>query len=212
MGEKAGSGGGTTVITETDDDFEDDDAEQELDADGNPVEKDGDEEFDAARAKKTIDAQRANEKKLKKDLATARAKVKEFEEKDLPEKERHIKAAADAEERAANAEKALKKATVRTEALEIATTLRFASPTLAHRLLDEDDIQWDDDEPKNIKSLLQDILRENPELKGNIRRKAADDDEDEDEDGADAGAGRSKKGGSGFNMNREIRRASGRAG
>lgn len=201
-----------TPPAETDDDFED---EEELDTEDDdkgagdkPKQKksDDDDEFDPARAKKTIENQRASEKKLKGDLRDLRAELKAIKDKDLPEAARQAEAVKEAEDRAEKAEAQLQKASIRTVALEEATKLGFRNPALAYRLIDGDEVDWDDDRPVNVKSLLKKLLEDDPYLKGRAKRNEEDEDDGED---ADAGRGRGRKS-KGFDMNAEIRSAAGR--
>jgi small-conductance mechanosensitive channel len=193
------------VVTETDDDFGDEVEE------GDEAETDEDKNFDKARALSTIQAQRKSEKALKATLKTMKDELEAIKTKDLPDADRAKKALADAEERAAKAEQALQKSSLRTTALEEAVKLGFKSPALAFRLLDVDDVEWDGEQPSNVKELLRAVLKSDPYLKGGRRRDEDQDEEDGDDEGADAGQGRSRKSkAGGFSMNNAIRAAAGR--
>lgn len=199
---------------QSDDDFDDDDEDANKDENKKKDDDDG-EEFDKEHALATIRKQRASEKALKADLKAVRDELKTLKTKDLPDAERTATALREAEEKATKAEAKLQKAMVRTITLEEAVALGFRSPSLAHRLIDVDDVDWEDDRPTNIRELLRDVLKSDPYLKGGRRRSAEDDDEDENDDedeGADAGRGRrsGKSKSSGNFMNAQIRRSAGR--
>ncbi len=200
----------TETDTSKDEDLDEEDLEDEDDGDqgGKGTEN---EKFDEARARKTIENQRAAEKKLKKELSELKATLKTIQDKDLPDAEKTKRELAEAQEKAHTAERKVRKATLKSEAMEQAAKLRFRSPALAARLIDFDDVDWDDDDnPINIKDLLKDVLEEDPSLKGRARRTKDDDDDEEDEDDG-AGAGRSGKSVKGGNfMNTMIRKSAGR--
>lgn len=203
------TGQGTQV--QSDDDFDDDD---DVDDEDGKKKDDGDEEFDKDRALATIKTQRAAEKKLKGDLKALRDELKTLKTKDLPDAERQAAALREAEEKATKAEAALQKSAVRTSALEEAVKLGFRSPALAYRLIDTDDVEWDGDQPSNVRDLLKELLKSDPYLKGGKRRQDDDDEgeDDEEDEGADGGRGRRSgrgKSSAGF-MNTQIRRAAGR--
>lgn len=192
---------------EHDDDIEDDDDDEqdEQGSKGGKKPGDDDEEFDKDRALRTIENQRKSEKDLKRQLKEVQAELKSIKDKDRPATEQQAEAQRDAEARAEKAEASLRKATVRTTALEEATGLGFKNPALAYKLIDPEDIDWDDDEPSNIKSLLKKVLDAEPYLKG---RRSKRSDGDDDDDDADAGKGRNRSGKS-FDFNDQIRQAAG---
>lgn len=180
------------------DDVQDDENEELDDFDG---------EFDAKRARETIRAQRESEHEARRSLKRERAERRKLEARiaELESSGDGDKAAKElqaANDRATAAEARLRKQTLRSEAMEQATKLGFNSPATAARLIDQDDVEWDDDQPTNVRALLREILRDDPSLKRRVR-----DDQDEDED---AGAGR--RGGSGGtqDLNSAIRAAAGR--
>lgn len=196
----ATTGAGTTAVAQSDDD--DDEVAEDSSTD---TATEGDEDYDKERALNTIKAQRASERKYKTQLTEALAELKQIKDKDLPEQERAKSERDEAVQRAEKAEQQLKKAAVRTVALEEATNLKFRNPTLAYRLIDHDEVEYDGDEPSNIKALLKDLLKQDPYLKG--RRQTEEGDEDEEDDDAGAGRGRKPRA---FDMNSEIRRQAGR--
>lgn len=169
-------------------------------------------EFDPQRAMETITAQRASEKTLRKELRDAQRAVKAIENKDKPKDQQLASDLADAVERADALEAKLQKNTLRTEALQEAGKLKFRNPAVAYKLIDPDDVDWDDDgRPTNIARLLQRELRDNAYLARRTRTDNGDDDDDKG-GGADGGAGRGSGGkatGSGF-INDTIREMAGR--
>lgn len=202
---------------EAEDDDNDDDEEDLDDDDDNEQGKGDDDEFDEARARKTIENQRKAEKELKRKLSAANKRVKDLEGKDLPDAEKQKQELQEAKDVAAKAQAKVRKANLRSEAMEQAAKLKFKSPAVAARLIDLDDVEWDEeeDEPTNVKQLLKDLLDEEPWLKGRAARRDDDDETDEDEtDDEGAGRGRRRstggsKSGNDF-INRSIRRQAGR--
>ena len=189
------------------DEAENDTNADDLDeSDDQDIEFDG--EFDAKRASELIRTQRESEHEARRSLKRERAERRKLEARiaELESNGDSDKAARDlqaANDRATQAEARLRKQTLRSEAMEQAAKLGFNSPATAARLIDQDDVEWDDDSPTNVKSLLREILRDDPSLK----RRARD---DQDEDDADAGAGR-RGGTTGLqDMNAAIRAAAGR--
>jgi hypothetical protein len=164
--------------------------------------------FDAERAKTTILAQREAEKKARKELRTERkarqdleTRLKQLEDSGKEPDEKLAQEVQDFRNRAEKAEARVRKATLRESAISEAAKLRFTNPALAARLIDVDEVEWDGDEPSNVKELLREVLRDNPSLKA---RTSTEDDEDE---GADGGAGRRGRSGGGRTMNDMIRGA-----
>lgn len=167
------------------------------------------EEFDEARARKTIENQRKEEKRLKAALQQASAELKAIKDKDLPAAEKQRKDLEEANEKVSNLTRKMRKSSLRAEVLEQATKLKFRSPSLATRLIDMDEVDWDeDDEPTNVVGLLKDILEEDPSLRGRRSRTASEDDEQDEEGEGDGRKRDSAK--SGDFINRQIRKAAGR--
>lgn len=194
------------------DDNAPDDTDQDVPDDQEGDEDDFDGEFDAERAKQTIRAQRESEHEARRSLKRERAerrkleaRVAELESSTNGDGDKIAKDLQAANDRATKAEARLRKQTLRSTAMEEAARLGFNSPITAAKLIDSDDVEWDDDEPTNVKSLLRDILRDDPSLKRRAR-----DDADDGGSGSDAGAGR-RGGTTGLqDMNAAIRAAAGR--
>lgn len=186
-----------------------DDTEQDVPDDQEDDEDDFDGEFDAKRAKETIRAQRESEHEARRSLKRERAerrkleaRIAELESSGGSDADKVAKDLQAANERAATAEARLRKQTLRSTAMEEAAKLGFNSPLTAARLIDSDEVEWDDNEPANVRSLLRDILRDDPSLKRRTR---------DDTDDGDAGAGR-RGGTTGLqDMNAAIRAAAGRS-
>lgn len=203
--------------TEQPNDDELDDIEPDDDDNDEPDEDE--QKFDVARAKATIRAQRRSERATQKKLAEAQKELDTLraasedsgKEKTAAEKlERDLRKA---NERAERAEGELRKASLRTTCLEEASKLKFRNPALAARLVDSDDIEFDDDgvpDRQSVKEALREVLREDPSLK--VRARREDDDEDEDAEDADAGAGRRRRRTSGFDseINSTLRSMAGK--
>lgn len=194
--------------TEVDDEV---DAEVEDDNDDN---EDADEKFDEARARATIKKQRDAEKSARKQVKDLKAQLTKLQNETLPDAEKtRVEREAD-KARIADLESKMRKSTLRSTAMEEASRLGYRNPTLAARLIDADEVEWDDDsDPLNVAELLKAILKEDPSLKGRRRRTRDDadgeDDEDDDES-ADAAAGRGRKGKGSQSMNDLIRNKIGR--
>lgn len=103
-----------------------------------------------------LEAERKQRKELEK-------KVSEYEKAQLSEKERLEREADDAKKRVE-----LLQGTVVSLAIEAtARDLGFRSPHLGSRLIDRSKIELDDEgRPTNVKALLEQVLKDAPELKG----------------------------------------------
>lgn len=197
-----------------DDDLDDDDDRDTKDKD--EADDDGKKVADQLRASRN--AERKTRKALKAERAKSavfEARLKAVEEGKGTEGKNDDggKLARERDEARADAEAAradARKVTTRLESTTVAEKLGFKNPSKAYRLLDSDDVEYDEDgEPTNLRSLLRQELRDDPSLK---RRKDEDDDEDDDRD-ADAGRGRTRKRKSSEGdggMNDAIREAAGR--
>lgn len=180
----------------TDDDDDDDD--QDGDAD------DDDDDFDKERALRTIKAQRESEKALRKQLTEMKAQLGKFEAAGKSDDELTRKQRDDLIEKNANLETRYRKKSLKASAQYEAGKLGFHSPDIAYRMIDSDDVEWDDDnEPSNVKQLLREVLKEYPNLK---RTRGADGGDDDDDFGKGRNGGRGKD----DDMNSAIRLMMGR--
>lgn len=158
-----------------------------------------DDDFDKDRALNTIRAQRDSEKALKAQLAAAQQQLKDKDDATLSEQQKLQKRIDEMETAVKEQSAKAQRATLRSGLTVEATELGFRNPALAHKLIDQDDVTYDDaGTPTNLKRLLRDVLKDNPYLAGSGG-------------GADAGAGRDRggKGGS-TDMNSMIRQMTGR--
>lgn len=179
------------------------DDQDQLDGD----EDDGDEEeddFDKERALATIKKQRDSEKTLKKELRDLRKQVASIGKPADKDERTEVTALT---EKIEGLTKSLRTKAVSAAAIEEATKLGFRNPTFARRLINESDVEFDDaGEPINIRDLLEDVLDEEPSLKGRRRSRSADGDESDDDD-ADAGKGRKRSARGATTMNDVLRGA-----
>lgn len=160
------------------------------------------EKFDEARA-------RAKIKKINAENATMRARAKAAEDKlaeadkaQLTDKERAERERDEARKETAALTKRVQKTALRAAVFEEASDLGITNAKLAMRLLDADDVEWDDDgEPTNVSKLLKAVLKEVPELKGSTAGSPG---------GADGGQGRGRGALAGDDINASIRAAAGR--
>jgi hypothetical protein len=95
----------------------------------------------------------------------AEAKLKEQDDAKLSETERLQKERDEATARAEQTEARARQRVIRSEVRVVASELGFADPSDAHRFLDDDAIELDDDgEPKNVKALLEKLAKDKPYL------------------------------------------------
>lgn len=93
--------------------------------------------------------------------ATAEAKLKEQDDAKLSETERLQKERDEARTKAEQIEARARQRVIRSEVRVVASELGFADPSDAHRFLDDDAIELDDDgEPKNVKALLEKLAKD----------------------------------------------------
>jgi hypothetical protein len=171
---------------------------------------DDDEEYDKERALSTIRRQRQAEADLKKQLKEIRGELKTLKTKDMPAAEQVTQERDELRTQVSTLEGRLQKQALRTAAVEAATELKFKNPAIAHKLIDADDIEWDDDTPTNINTLLKREAKANPYLVRRGRVQDSDDDDDDGDDGADGGKGRGSRAGGGADINAHIRQMAGR--
>lgn len=199
------------------DDVDDNDDVDDDDNDDDDDDEFSDKSFNAKRARQTILEQRKSERELSKQLKETRRELKELKARadsqggdgknDRPADEKLAREKQESDAKAIRLESELRKATIKSTSSEVASKLGFRNPAKAYRLLDMDDVDFDDDgKPVNLKTLLREELRDNPEL----RRRRDDDDDDDDDTDADGGRGRRRKGRGGETMNDHIRAAAGR--
>lgn len=92
-------------------------------------------------------------------------KLDEYEKGQLSEKERLERERDEARTKATDAEAKARQRVIRSEVRVVASDLGFADPSDAHRFLDDDAIELDDDgEPKNVKALLEKLSKDKPYL------------------------------------------------
>ncbi len=175
-------------------------------ATGDPAEDEDEDEDPVAQA---LDAKAAA--KLRKEAAArrvqlreAQAKIAELEANGLSELDAAKKAAKDAEARATKLEAKVKAKTLGVEVRDLAAGMGIGNTKLAARLIDMDEVEWDDDdEPTNVAKLLRALLKEMPELKtgqGGASQGG----------GADGGAGRRSNQAAGSGINDQLRAMTGR--
>lgn len=179
-------------------DANDDDDEEENDDD------DKGDDFDKERALKTIKAQRESEKALRKQLAEIKVELKKFETKGMAEDELTKQERNELAAKNEQLESKYRKKSLRFTAQHEAAKLGFYAPDIAYRMIDVDDVEWDEDnEPSNVKPLLREVLKEYPNLKRTSRGDGGD-------DGDDLGQGRGRDRGKDDDMNSAIRGQLGR--
>ena len=114
-------------------------------------------------------------KRLRQEAATHRIKAKELQEQleemqQLTAKERQAleQKLADIETKALEAEAKYAEAMLRSEVYLAAVRKGFADPELAWKLLDPDEVEWDEEKgrPVNVEALLDEALKKWPFLAG----------------------------------------------
>lgn len=137
-------------------------APAETGADGQP--------FDAARAQRTIETLRAENKNLKalsKQLEDAQARLQEIEDRDKTEVEKAAGRATTAEQKLSETEARLRAMTIRVAVAETASAAGIGPENVkaAIRLLDTDSLELDDDgQPKGMEAALKALVKEFPML------------------------------------------------
>lgn len=136
--------------------------------------------------------------KLRKEAASYRTKLREFEDRDKSELQKALDRAEQAE-KAHEAERAARRQDrLQMASFTAARKLGFRNPDIAYRLLDVDDIDFGDDgNAKNVETLLEKVAKAEPYLVNSA---------------TDFGGGpRGKPPTSADDMNARIRKATGRA-
>jgi hypothetical protein len=132
-----------------------------------PAKKD-DEPFDKERAMATISKLRGFEKISKDQQRTIddlTAKLQSFEDANKSELEKAQTKAADLEQKLTGAEQKARDRAIRSEVRIQASELGFADPSDALAFIDQKQIELDEDgEPKNVKTLLEAVLKAKPYL------------------------------------------------
>lgn len=147
---------------------------------------------DYAELRKSIEAERAENKQLK-------AQLKQITEKDLPEAERDKRRIAELEQQVADFQTAQRNERINNAIVSAAAKLGFVDPEDAVGLIDRDAIAFaEDGRPRNIEGLVSSLLRQKPHLGGRPRQGGA-------WGGADGGTNQT-----GSDMNSILRQASGR--
>jgi hypothetical protein len=153
-----------------------------------------------AAGKAALDREREARRQAERDMKELRAKVKAFEEKDLPEAERKDNEIRELRATIERMESDRRDGQLREAVLSSATRLGYIDPEDGLHLLDRNAITYTDDgRPKNVDKLLTELLSAKPHLGGRPRQGGA-------WGGSDGGSNRP-----GTDMNREIRRAAGRS-
>lgn len=136
--------------------------------------------------------------KFRRDLAQAQQRIKAFEDEKLSDSQKLEQQVRELQTKLDQAESRARTQALQGEVSAVASKLGFLNPGVAHRLIDQEAIEYDDaGKPKNVEALLRDLVKAEPYL----ARTGS----------ADAGSGR-RSGGSGGNMNQLIRQAAGRGG
>ena len=150
---------------------------------------------DPAAVLAALERANAEAARFRRELAQAQQRIKGFEDEKLSESQRLANQVQELESKLQQAEARARDQALRTEVSSIATKLGFLNPGVAHRLIDQSQVEYDGERPKNLEHLLKDLLKSEPYL----ARTGS----------ADGGSGR--RGGSGQNdMNTLIRQAAGR--
>lgn len=168
--------------------------------DGAGTDDDG-EPFDPARAKATIEKLRGFEKQSKaqeRELAQARAKLRELEDAKLSETEKAQARVKELEAERESWQRERRELAARDAVMSEAEKLKAKFPSKVFKLIASDIEYTDDGKPTNIPALLKATRDEFPELF--LSQNGS----------ADGGAGNGRAP-SGFDMTAEIRRAAGRA-
>lgn len=125
-------------------------------------------EFDRERAMATIARLREFEKKAKtqeRELESLKAKQKEREEAELGELERSKRRVAELEEAAKQSQAERRELRTRMAIEREAGRLGFRKVEYAHRLIDQDALEYDDEgTPSNVKELLEALAKDDPLL------------------------------------------------
>lgn len=128
----------------------------------------GDESQFSEQARLTIQKLRGELKDAKAGSKRAddlQAKLDEYEKGQLSEKERLERERDEARNKATETETRARQRVIRSEVRVVASELGFADPSDAHRFLDDDAIELDEDgEPKNVKALLEKLAKDKPYL------------------------------------------------
>ncbi len=131
-----------------------------------PLGKDGT-EFDPARAQHTIETLRAESKQREDESKALAAKLKEYEDANLSEKEKLEQAAQEKEREAADLATRLQEARMKLGIYAASAKLGCADPDLALAAIDRSKIKYDESgEPTNIEEELGALLEAKPILKG----------------------------------------------
>ncbi len=134
--------------------------------DAKPLGKDG-KEFDPERAQHTIETLRAESADREKERKVLEAKLQEYEDANLSEKEKLEKAATEKEREAADLTTRLQEARMKLGVYAASAKLGCADPDLALAALDRSKIKYDESgEPTNIEDELGALLESKPILKG----------------------------------------------
>lgn len=168
----------------------------EKDTGSTPPEGDGEQTGGSQATPTELAALRKEAAKYRRELRTAQEKLREHEQAQLSETERLQQRVKELEGEVESARTQAKRATLRSTVAASAQKLGFLNPSVAHRLIDDEAIEWDGDQPKNLEALLRDLLRSDPYL-----ARAGS---------ADGGEGRRGDQGGAQDMNALLRSAAGR--
>lgn len=124
------------------------------------------EPFDQERALRTIRNQRESEKRLTAELAEAKKALKAQNDSTLSETQKLQQQVEELTKKLDEKDRKAARSAFRDLVSDTAKDLGFKNPALAHRLIDEADVEYDDDKPVNIKRLLKGILKDEPYLAG----------------------------------------------
>lgn len=141
--------------------------------------------------------------KARKRAQAAEAKVAEFERANLSESEQAAQRLKDLETERDQAIKRAKQQSLRAEVVATATKLEFRNPSIAMKMIDLDDIEFDDqDNPTNVADVVAGLLEAEPYLSSKAVKQNAS---------ADGGSGRHQQTAETLTMTERIRRAAGKS-
>lgn len=122
-------------------------------------------EFDAAKAAKALEASRKAERRAAKEADELRDRLKRIEDAEKTELDRALERISEFEKRDAETTARLRRANLRSAVADLASDLGLASVNLTIRALDDDAIDWDGDNPSNVRDALVLLIEQEPALK-----------------------------------------------
>lgn len=125
--------------------------------------------FDPERAQATIEKLRAENReqaKAAKRATELEARLKEIEDGQRTDAEKLAAKVTEYEQRETQWAAEKKQTNLRLALHELKDELGIASPSLALRALDTDELDWDNDTPRNLRDVVAALLEREPILKG----------------------------------------------